>query len=276
MKVLYITDLDGTLLNKKQKVSEKSREILNRLLADGLLFSVATARSPVSTLPLLEGINIRLPLVLMNGVMLYDAAEKKAIEIKAIERDTACRTIDIFERCGCPPYVYGYDDGIYLEYKKIHRPESAAFFSERREGYKRLERCSEYDLSRPVIYINMMGEERIMSEIKNKLRDVSGIRYAYYPDNYDMGLWFLEVFGAGADKGLGAARLAEITGAERIAAFGDNYNDLPLLEKADLSFAPAGSPEEVRSAADAVIAENDRDSVAKCIETLYKVYGGSA
>ncbi len=270
MKTLYITDLDGTLLNTKQEISEKSREILNGLLDKGLLFSVATARSPVSALPLLEGLKVNLPLVLMNGVMLYDPARGKAAEIKALPEETARRGIEGFEACGCPPYVYSFDDGIRLQYKTLHRPESAAFFEARRDGYKSLSLCAEYDQAYPVIYINMMGEAPLMSGIKSKVEEIPGVRIAYYPDNYDEGLWFLEVFSGEADKGRSAARVAKLVGAERIVAFGDNYNDLPLLQAADKSFAVAGAPEEVRQAAGAVIGTNEQDAVAECIKSLFE------
>ncbi len=45
MKTLYISDLDGTLLDKNAKLSPRSAQIISELIQKGLLFSVATARS---------------------------------------------------------------------------------------------------------------------------------------------------------------------------------------------------------------------------------------
>ena len=42
---LFISDLDGTLLNDKQVISEESIVILNKLISQGLQFTIATARS---------------------------------------------------------------------------------------------------------------------------------------------------------------------------------------------------------------------------------------
>ena len=48
-KTLYISDLDGTLLNSQSQVSAASRDMLNRLIADnGINFSIATARTPAT------------------------------------------------------------------------------------------------------------------------------------------------------------------------------------------------------------------------------------
>ena len=46
MKSLYVSDLDGTLFNKKKRISDRSADIINRCIEKGMLFSVATARMP--------------------------------------------------------------------------------------------------------------------------------------------------------------------------------------------------------------------------------------
>ena len=69
---LFVTDLDGTLLNSNKEVSDYSAETLNMLIDKDVNFTVATARTPATVVELLEKINLRLPAVLMNGVLIYD------------------------------------------------------------------------------------------------------------------------------------------------------------------------------------------------------------
>ena len=45
---LFVTDLDGTLINSKREVPKKSVEILNKLIDKGVNFTVATARTPAT------------------------------------------------------------------------------------------------------------------------------------------------------------------------------------------------------------------------------------
>ena len=45
MKVLYVSDLDGTLITRNERISEYNLGILNALIGRGLLFTYATARS---------------------------------------------------------------------------------------------------------------------------------------------------------------------------------------------------------------------------------------
>ena len=58
-KIMYVTDLDGTLLNQKDRINKKSLEIINGLVEEGMLFTYATARSLVSASVVTEGLTDR-------------------------------------------------------------------------------------------------------------------------------------------------------------------------------------------------------------------------
>ena len=51
ISTLYVSDLDGTLLNPDSRVSERSAAILNRLVERGVMFTPATARTPATVQP---------------------------------------------------------------------------------------------------------------------------------------------------------------------------------------------------------------------------------
>ena len=78
---LFVSDLDGTLLNRESQVSQTSREIINDLIAKGVKFTVATARTHATVIELLEGLNIEMPIAIMNGVGIYDLKNRKYLEI---------------------------------------------------------------------------------------------------------------------------------------------------------------------------------------------------
>ena len=56
-RVLYVSDLDGTLLNTKDKISDYSVETINALVERGMLFTYATARSLVSASAVARGLS---------------------------------------------------------------------------------------------------------------------------------------------------------------------------------------------------------------------------
>lgn len=104
LDTLYISDLDGTLLTPECKISDETASALNAMIANGLLFTVATARSASSAAPLLEKLNLRLPVILMNGVVIYDLEKRKPVSVCPIEAEAARAALAIFERHHITPF----------------------------------------------------------------------------------------------------------------------------------------------------------------------------
>ena len=69
-EILYISDLDGTLLNTKAEVMPETVRLINEAVAAGAKFSFATARTAVTAVPITSGLNINVPVVLMNTLKL--------------------------------------------------------------------------------------------------------------------------------------------------------------------------------------------------------------
>ena len=75
----------------------------------------------------------------------------------------------------------------------------------------------------------------------------------------------IEAFPPGATKALAIRRLARTLGAERIVVFGDNRNDLPMFEIADLAVAVSNAIPEVLERADIIIGDHNSSAVAEFI-----------
>lgn len=72
MKTLYVSDLDGTLLRSNARTSDFTNETINRLVAQGMIFSYATARSFHTARKVTKGLNAGFPLIVYNGAMVVD------------------------------------------------------------------------------------------------------------------------------------------------------------------------------------------------------------
>ena len=118
-QTLYISDLDGTLLNRNSTVSPHSIEKINYLLQKGMLFTIATARTPATVVPLLEQLQIDIPAVLMNGAVLYDIRRKLYIRTNGFTDNSALRYIDLLEKRGLVPFAYRIDNN---KLKVFHKP----------------------------------------------------------------------------------------------------------------------------------------------------------
>ena len=102
---LYISDLDGTLLRPDGTLSPASRDGLNRLIADGLHFTVATARSVASIRHLLAGLDLHLPVVNLNGALLSDVSSGRHQYVQAIPPEIAAVVYEQTRAMGPYPFI---------------------------------------------------------------------------------------------------------------------------------------------------------------------------
>lgn len=83
MKTLYVTDLDGTLLNMNQELNKNVADQINELIDKGVNFTVSTGRGD-SVRTILKDINFKLPIMILNGALNYDFDKQEYVDKKAI------------------------------------------------------------------------------------------------------------------------------------------------------------------------------------------------
>lgn len=270
MKTLYISDMDGTLLQNNGKMSEYTKEKLNEIYKKGISFSVATARSMVSATPLLEGVRFAAPIVLMNGVFVYDTETKKAVKYHEIEHSALQKILDCFYEKNLHPFMFFYSDDykLSIKYTEFDNDGMKEFYDMRvdmLEG-RFTKTCDLTDIEKGQhpVYVNYYALPEFLDEVVEKLKAIPEIDFAYYKDSYSDD-WLVEIYANTASKANGAKEVKEIVGADSITAFGDNLNDLVMLGSADIAVAVENAVPQVKEIADVIIGTNTQDSVVKYI-----------
>ena len=87
----------------------------------------------------------------------------------------------------------------------------------------------------------------------------------FYHDLFGEETGIMEVFSPEASKANAIKRLKAISGADRVVAFGDNINDIPMLREADVAVAVENAVPEVKRIADVIIGPNTTDAVPRFI-----------
>ena len=85
MKTIYMADLDGTLLRSDGTLSDYTKTTLNALIERGLQFTVNTSRTPDSAMSVLQGLRLKLPIILMNGSMFYNPVTRETEHLLCID-----------------------------------------------------------------------------------------------------------------------------------------------------------------------------------------------
>ncbi|MDR0326613.1 MAG: HAD family hydrolase [Oscillospiraceae bacterium] len=269
-KTLYISDLDGTLLNGAAELSETTARALNRMIAEGLWFSVATARTAASAFQILAGVRLSVPLVLMNGVLIYDPAQKQYIQVLPLAAGTVSAVIETLQSQGVTGLMYQLDGSELRTYyeERAHKP-IRDFIEERITRFNKKFRQTASFLDVPpeqIIYFTLLDTQDNIKRVHDALEGLSGICRSMYKDIYSPNLWYLEIHSDKASKQNGVSFLREKYGFDRIIGFGDNLNDLPLFAACDHKVAVANAKDEVKAAADVICGTNEDDGVVRWIE----------
>ena len=136
-KTLYISDLDGTLLNKDAELSGYAVDRLNSMIEGGLCFTIATARTAATALSILKDLNLKLPLILMNGSLVYCTEERRYIKKALLNKETVESIIPIMNASGVGGLMYTLtdEDELVVYYDQPDNAILEAFMEERRRKY---------------------------------------------------------------------------------------------------------------------------------------------
>lgn len=271
MKTLYISDMDGTLLQSNGKMSEYTKTKLNDFYRKGIPFAVATARSMVSAMPLLEGVRFAAPIVLMNGVFVYDTETKKAVKYHEIDHSVLQKILDCFYEKNLHPFMFLYSDDykLSIKYTEFDNEGMKEFYDMRVDmldgRFTQIDDMTIIPNDQHPVYVNYYALPEILDPVVEKLKNIKGIDFAYYKDSYSED-WLIEIYSHTASKANGAKEVAEAIGAKKITAFGDNLNDIIMLKGADTAVAVGNAVPQIKKIADTIIGNNNDDSVVKYID----------
>lgn len=138
MKELYISDLDGTLLNENIELSNTTVKGLNSLIEKGGYFSIATARTAASVLRIMDKVKLKLPIVLMNGAMIYDMKTSNYLRVATIKENDITFILDVLNQNNVTGFAYAVvDNKLETYYENLDSKYNRAFYEERVNKYNK-------------------------------------------------------------------------------------------------------------------------------------------
>ena len=267
-KTLYVTDLDGTLLNKNDRINPKSIEIINSLVEKGMAFTYATARSLVSASVVTQGLSTNIPVIAYNGAFIFQPATGKILSRAYFSSEEMTPAADVIRSYGVSPLVYSFINGVEkVSWNPVHENDGVKRYLSLRQGDRRL-RPVENDAALyegEIFYFTCIGTRDelmpVYDAFVNDARYRCTIQQELYRPEY-----FCEIMPVGATKAKAIRKLKEICGCDKVISFGDAINDIPMFEISDECYAVENAVEELKAAADGVIQSNENDGVATWLE----------
>lgn len=271
-KTLFVSDLDGTLLGADSRLSADTVAMLNEALGKGALFSVATARTPSTVSILLKELNTNLPYIVMTGAGIWDPHSGDYLHKVTMPAEVAANVCDTIRSHRLPAFIYTLSGKVIdiYHYGPLSDLEKN-FISERDASrFKRfyIPESGTSELPDPLddvmLFYTMQPSALVESTYRDMLH-VKGCNPIFYHDLFGMETGIMEIFSDKSSKANALQWLRRHTGAEKVVAFGDNINDIPMLRAADVAVAVENAVPEVKEIADIVIGKNTDNSVARFI-----------
>ena len=264
-KTLYVTDLDGTLLNTKDCISDFSLQVINDLLNRGLLFSYATARSLSSASIVTKGLSTNLPVIVYNGTFLIHPGSRQVLSSLGFLQEQTIFLQELLNANKISPLVYSLqEEKEKVSWLRGMETEGMKHYLSNRQGDKRMTPLSDYHklYEGQVFYMTCIGEKKDLEPVFETLKNHPEFNCIFQQELYRQEYW-CEIMPKEATKAHAILKLKELMGCDRIVSFGDAINDLPMFAISDECYAVENAVEELKRAATGIIASNDEDGLAQ-------------
>ncbi len=264
MRTLYVSDLDGTLLNSKDKVSRYSCETINRLVEEGMLFTYATARSLVSASVVTKGLTTRIPVIAYNGAFIFEPATGTILASEGFTQEERAYVRETLEEHGISPVVYSFIYGIEkVSWDTSQENEGKKRYISKRPGDPRLRPLSSAEglYDGEIFYYTCIGEKEELETVYQIFSQDEHYTCTLQQELYRPEYW-CEIMPKKATKSNAINKLKELRNCDRVVSFGDSLNDIPMFRISDECYAVENACDALKDIATGIIGKNDNDSVA--------------
>lgn len=242
--ILFLSGIDDTLLNKNDNMSDYSRFELNRMLDDGAKFTISTKRTPASMMEPMQGIHLNLPVIAMDGAVLFDIKQKSYLKKYVISYDKAKEMIGLIEENGLKYFVnVVIDDMLIIYYQDMEDEFQNKLVTKMRYSPFRNYVKRQLPENEEVVYLMILDKidiiERFYSELEEKDYTKRFKVMKYNSDDYP-GYAYIKIYNKNASKSNMLEYLKKDIGIEKVVSFGT------IPEQYDVLIEPGDTNQVVR------------------------------
>ena len=201
--VLFTAELDDMLSPISEQLTAFSRIEINRMLSEGLKFTLVTMRTPASLISILSDVNLNLPVVVMNGAALYDFRNNKYVKAYIISSETSSMIRRIVSDAGMNVFTNALcDDSLVIYYDHLeNEAEKSIFASLRKSPYRNyINRCPQAEDK--VIYLMIVDRSDKIDDLYEQLVRKTGhmLKIITYPSQDYPGYSYIKIYNKNAGK----------------------------------------------------------------------------
>ena len=261
---LIVSDFDGTLVCGDGTICEENKRAIARYVADGGAFAISTGRLHYGILDRTKELGLKGLVACCQGAVIVDIESGKTVQDNMIPHETTLAICKKMEALGVDYQVYDFENyyanntsaGLRF-YEKMVRKNAICITDKPLSEYVQEKKMGTYKV---LAMVDPKDNERLYQEIESmNFTDCAITKSAQY---------LIEVINAKSSKGTALEFLAKYYGVplEKTIAIGDQWNDLPMIEKAGLGIAVQNAAQKLKEKAVVCSLTNEQGAIAEVIE----------
>lgn len=259
-RYLIAVDLDGTLLTDDKRISTYTKLTIQKLKDMGHYVVIATGRSNRMSILYYDELGLNTPLINSNGAFIHHPTNRSwGVYHHPLDLKTAKDIVEISYSLQSENLLAAIEDNVIVDRfdeNIVKFYESGSDTGQLMLGPLKDKLNEEPTLM--LIYPNLKTLDRL-----EKYLDET---HSHHVDHRNWGSPFhiIEVMNKSMNKAIAVKKVADYyqIPRERIIAFGDEKNDLHMIEFAGIGVAMENGVEEVKNIADHITKSNEEDGVA--------------
>ncbi|MRH43360.1 Cof-type HAD-IIB family hydrolase [Aquibacillus halophilus] len=261
---LIALDLDGTLLTDNKVISQRTKQTVLKAKEAGHIVVIATGRPHRASIDYYHQLGLDTPMVNFNGALIHHPTDKKWDALHSpLPVRTAKKIIQTCYELEVKNIMAEVEDYIYLDRYDEELMEILNF--EKQDSPVTIGSLKN-ELNQDPTSLLIHPREDHIKQLRQSLDDehASVIEHRKWGAPWNV----IEIVRKGMNKAVGLNRIAHYyhIDQENIIAFGDEDNDLEMIEFAGVGVAMGNGIDELKSIATHVADTNERDGIGVFLE----------
>ncbi|MBP1947266.1 Cof-type HAD-IIB family hydrolase [Virgibacillus litoralis] len=266
---LIALDLDGTLLTDNKEISIRNLETLQQAKNDGHIVVIATGRPHRASINYYHELGMDTPMVNFNGALIHHPTDHKWDALHSpMPIRTAHKIIDACHDLNVNNVLAEVMDTVYLDQ---YDENIIDIFQTTQQDPPFTIGSIKNELKEDPTSLLIHPKEEHIHELRSHLDD-------YHAELIEHRKWgapwnIIEIVRKGMNKAVGLQKIAHYyhIPQEQIIAFGDEDNDLEMIDYAGVGVAMGNAIDELKSISKHVTATNEQDGIGVFLEDYLKL-----
>lgn len=171
-EILFVSGIDDTILNSGSRLTPYNKVELNRLIENGANFTISTIRTPASVREALEGVNLKLPIIAMDGAVLYDMEENSFLMKYQMSDSQADKMSTFLDNIGITYFTNTVvDDLLVIYYQNLENEAEQGIYERHRKSPYRNYVKVEHPICSNVVYFLVIEKKEKTEQLYQQLME---------------------------------------------------------------------------------------------------------